>query len=483
MQRYHAIQVTFIFLDLARRRELERTDSRRGLHCASAFGRPYCSCLHRWTCRRIAHRRCINTSKSASSTAGQPTGQQQQQQQLDPASHETPRIVRYRFQKEFAETCESLRTSTNAGLVIFIDDLDRCPPQQTMELLEAVNFIVSAGKCFVVLGMDKEQVKRAVLTAYKSVFIDLPEDAARPDIRSARVRFAERYLEKIINIEVPVPHPTPDQIAALLTGETTDATASEPVPRHVKLRRRLGLVYRNGPLLVLLGFVAGLAIVARRYLLALGVVAKTATQIGSGQSDTPSGAAAPPGLMFPEVFSSDTDLADVHSMAGFPWLSIALALLLLAAAGAYIARIWVDSLRHSVTDSQPFRDALKRWNRVILAVAETPRGVKQYKNLLRFQAMRGRVPSTNLPNDKAIPDQFLIAVGGIARADRSLLTEAQSRGATVRSIVQERRRGPTRSDSEILIALDDALGKDEIADPAGLGSVERFIPAYLRLLV
>ena len=114
---------------------------------------------------------------------------------------------RYRFQKEFAETCEALRTSTNAGLVIFIDDLDRCHPQQTMDLLEAVNFIVSAGKCFVVLGMDKDQVKRSILTAYKSVFVNLPEDAARAEIKSARAKFADRYLEKIINIEVPVPRP------------------------------------------------------------------------------------------------------------------------------------------------------------------------------------------------------------------------------------------------------------------------------------
>lgn len=387
---------------------------------------------------------------------------------------------RYRFQKEFAETCEALRTSTNAGLVIFIDDLDRCHPQQTMDLLEAVNFIVSAGKCFVVLGMDKDQVKRSILTAYKSVFVDLPEDAARAEIKSARAKFADRYLEKIINIEVPVPRPTPEQIASLLTGEKP---AKESEPKHVRLKRRFGVLYRNGPLLVLLGLVAGTAAAARRYLSGLGTVAGTAAATALAPHPTaPSSSAAPTGLVLPEVFGPDTDLASVHSMVGFPWSSIVLALLLLTAAAAYIARVWVDSLRRSVTDSQPFRDALRRWNAVILAAAGTPRGVKQYKNLLRYQAMRGRNPATNRPDDDAIPDQHLVALGAVARADRALLTEAQRREVTVEAIVRERLNDRARADQNILNSLDDALSKHAADDQAGQLPIERYIPAYLELL-
>jgi hypothetical protein len=50
-----------------------------------------------------------NTSKSASSTAGQPLGQQQQQQQLDPASPETPRVELSQF-RAFPSGTGPLRT-------------------------------------------------------------------------------------------------------------------------------------------------------------------------------------------------------------------------------------------------------------------------------------------------------------------------------------------------------------------------------------
>ena len=54
---------------------------------------------------------------------------------------------RYRFAREFEETSDVLRTPLNPGLVIFIDDLDRCKPENVVGILEAVNFVSGAGKC------------------------------------------------------------------------------------------------------------------------------------------------------------------------------------------------------------------------------------------------------------------------------------------------------------------------------------------------
>ena len=60
---------------------------------------------------------------------------------------------RHRFAEEFADSTQALRVGADAGLVIFIDDLDRCAPANLMEILEAVNFLATAGPVFIFLGM------------------------------------------------------------------------------------------------------------------------------------------------------------------------------------------------------------------------------------------------------------------------------------------------------------------------------------------
>src|SRR5262249_27665968 len=50
---------------------------------------------------------------------------------------------RYRFANEFSMFCDTLRQPPHPGLVIFVDDLDRCAPRQTVDVLEAINFVTS----------------------------------------------------------------------------------------------------------------------------------------------------------------------------------------------------------------------------------------------------------------------------------------------------------------------------------------------------
>jgi hypothetical protein len=61
---------------------------------------------------------------------------------------------RYRFAKEFGDICRTLRSPTAPGMVIMIDDLDRCRPESVLDILEAVNFLADAGPCFIFLGID-----------------------------------------------------------------------------------------------------------------------------------------------------------------------------------------------------------------------------------------------------------------------------------------------------------------------------------------
>ena len=122
---------------------------------------------------------------------------------------------RHRFAEAFKEVAEALRPKR---LVVLIDDLDRCRPNQVVEVLEAVNFLVSAGPCYILMGIAPEQVMHCVGLGFKEIAAEMamldkdgqeiPLDAdAQPGIRAHRARreFAQNYLEKLINIEVPIP--------------------------------------------------------------------------------------------------------------------------------------------------------------------------------------------------------------------------------------------------------------------------------------
>lgn len=73
-------------------------------------------------------------------------------------------------------------------VVVFIDDLDRCPPDKMTEILEALKLFATTEGCVYVLGVDQEVVTQGIRAKYK----DLPVDGAR-------------YLEKIVQLPFLLP--------------------------------------------------------------------------------------------------------------------------------------------------------------------------------------------------------------------------------------------------------------------------------------
>ena len=133
---------------------------------------------------------------------------------------------RHQFGRAFGEVCKAF---DDRRLVIIVDDLDRCRPSQIVEILEAVNFLMSNGECFVLLGIDEAYVRRAVGLYYKDIAEELRKEeqhseghtgkgednrrgAGEPasemsEIRKSKARqaYADHYLEKLINLSVKVP--------------------------------------------------------------------------------------------------------------------------------------------------------------------------------------------------------------------------------------------------------------------------------------
>ncbi|MCK5146949.1 SUMF1/EgtB/PvdO family nonheme iron enzyme [bacterium] len=77
---------------------------------------------------------------------------------------------------------------TQAALVIFIDDLDRCPLPKIVNILETIKLFMDKKGCIFVLGAAKEIIEKAM------------QNDSRYDAKDA-----DEFLEKIIQINFPLP--------------------------------------------------------------------------------------------------------------------------------------------------------------------------------------------------------------------------------------------------------------------------------------
>jgi predicted KAP-like P-loop ATPase len=72
-------------------------------------------------------------------------------------------------------------------LVVFIDDLDRCLPEKTIEILEVIKLFLDVPKCIFVIGVEKEVIEKGIEVRYKSKEQKIPISG-------------QDYIEKIIHV-------------------------------------------------------------------------------------------------------------------------------------------------------------------------------------------------------------------------------------------------------------------------------------------
>ena len=300
-------------------------------------------------------------------------------------------------------------------MVIMIDDLDRCRPDAVLKVLEAVNYLASAGDCFVVLAMDRNRVRRYIGHAFEEYEAAVTDEAlqagaaseseaaAKPDL------FARQYLEKLINLDIPVPKPTDEQRRKLVgAGESAQSQAGKPDAGksawEVWERRlaRGGRFVRPcvAPLLL-----TGLVLVGFQYGTQwssqplddspppAAVAGENARGAGaSGFTDTqPS--SPPDATSRPAADSRDVvELGETADTSGFAGMIVAIALLL--AVG--ILRL-ADEVDIAVHDSDDFSGALAIWQDLVAHRRGTPRHLKRFVNRVRLLAMRERDLRARLP--------------------------------------------------------------------------------------
>ena len=319
---------------------------------------------------------------------------------------------RFQFGQAFKELTDALKPER---LVIFIDDLDRCRPEQIVETLEAVNFLVDAAPCYVVMGIAPTQVRDAIGLAFKEMAEEMPDtpevarlEGAEAKSREKRRTYARSYLDKLINLEVGLPTLTDDAAKQLVENSDKERprNATQPRPQRGEKERSdtIGVWFRG--IACLFALSVGVYIASQN----LGVwppgsstpapsprdVVPTPTPLPQPNVEpSPRDAPAPPGTN--PIFrpGATTEVSW--------WISLILGgLLVLLAIGvtvAHLLRQWEDRIQ----DSPRFVRALAIWHPVIRTRTNTPRRVKRFINRVRYLAM---APSHDA--DQQQPSESLI---------------------------------------------------------------------------
>jgi hypothetical protein len=93
------------------------------------------------------------------------------------------------FEKGFKKIVQDV--VKDGRLIIFIDDLDRCLPEKTIEILEVIKLFLDVPRCVFVLGVEREVIERGIVARYKT-------DGQLPIS-------GKDYIEKIIQVSFTLP--------------------------------------------------------------------------------------------------------------------------------------------------------------------------------------------------------------------------------------------------------------------------------------
>lgn len=93
-----------------------------------------------------------------------------------------------KFNTSYNELLDAYYTKTGKKLLVFIDDLDRCSPENVLDLISSIkHFFIDSDKVVYFCGVDKQAVSKAINIRYQNI------------IKS------EEYLEKVFDVTFNMP--------------------------------------------------------------------------------------------------------------------------------------------------------------------------------------------------------------------------------------------------------------------------------------
>jgi KAP family P-loop domain len=123
-------------------------------------------------------------------------------------------------------------------IVLYIDDLDRCSPEQVVDVLQAVHLLLALDLFVVVVGVDPRWLLHSLGQQYQRTLAADPT-VAEADDETLWTSTPGDYLEKIFNIPFVLPAMTPGAFKTLIeslasSGPEEDLAGSSPGPDEVQ---------------------------------------------------------------------------------------------------------------------------------------------------------------------------------------------------------------------------------------------------------
>jgi hypothetical protein len=131
-------------------------------------------------------------------------------------------------------------------IILYIDDLDRCPPRQVVNVLQAIHLLLAVPLFVVVVGVDARWISRSLRLHYRELWRHIDPKMGAEEIAGATPL---DYLEKIFQIpfwlEPLSPEVTEEYLEGLIAKNLASTPSPEPSPSETQSEGRVAR-HENG---------------------------------------------------------------------------------------------------------------------------------------------------------------------------------------------------------------------------------------------
>jgi KAP family P-loop domain len=114
-------------------------------------------------------------------------------------------------------------------IILYIDDLDRCPPKLVAQVLQAIHLLLAYPLFVVVVGVDVRWLSQALETEYRDLLTSSNRDGETSMPAHTGAATAQDYLEKIFQLPMWL-RPMAGDAFARLVGDLTEPAGAKPEP-------------------------------------------------------------------------------------------------------------------------------------------------------------------------------------------------------------------------------------------------------------
>jgi tRNA A37 threonylcarbamoyladenosine biosynthesis protein TsaE len=152
---------------------------------------------------------------------GRENQEQNEVNDLDLDLDTDPYLFINRFESQFRDVVKEY-VGEHGRLVIFIDDLDRCLPENALTVLESLKLYLDNANCVFFIGLDKRVIEQAVKQRYKDLDVT-----------------GKEYIEKMIQLNFFLPEKNSNEVTQVLQNELNELVQDREYPVKAEMWRMI----------------------------------------------------------------------------------------------------------------------------------------------------------------------------------------------------------------------------------------------------